>query len=187
MPTISIIIPTIGRQTLCNVLQSLVGQVIEGDEIMVVQDGIENRAFVDTVVRSYDLPITHCICGPTHSYGNAQRNFGISIAQGDYLSFMDDDDVYTPDALSIIRENVGSVPILFRMQYHDGRYLWTDPILRMGNVGTPMIVVPNVQDKIGQFTGMYEGDWYFIDETVKLWDGAVDWCEDVIARIRPHA
>ncbi len=107
---------------------------------------------------------------------------------------MDDDDVYTPDAFSAMREfalkSPGRIGI-FRMRYEYwrhgwyGQVVWEEPVLRWGNVGTPMFVVPNVPGKLGRWDSKFHwGDWAFIQETVTL-QGDPVFCDAVVARIRP--
>lgn len=123
--TVSFIIPTIGRKSLQKTLDSI--ETWEGDEVIVIRHE-----------------------GPPSGWGGRERNEGILRASCDYLSFMDDDDLYLPGHREAMNqaaiENVKNHPIIFRMRYPSGRILWDEPHLRCGNVGTPMIFVPNVKE-----------------------------------------
>ena len=98
---------------------------------------------------------------------------------------MDDDDVFTPDALAAIRRGVAQHPervLLFRMDNY-GTVLWRDREIRYGNVGTPMVVVPNDSARLASWR---LGDYEFIrDSCHRL--GEPVWCEEVVAVVRPHA
>jgi hypothetical protein len=102
---------------------------------------------------------------------------------------MDDDDQFARGAIATMRafarDNPGRIGI-FRMRYLDGRVLWTEPVLRMRNVGTPMLCVPNVPGKLGRWESpAYPrvADWEFIRATAEL-QGEPIFREEVVAHIR---
>ncbi len=109
-------------------------------------------------------------------------------ATGSHLAFLDDDDVFLPGAIDAMRQAACTSPVIFRMRYsHDGRELWQDQDLRAGNVGTPMIFVPNRPALLGTWAGWGSdtcGDFRFIYETVEKMGEPV-WNETVVALIRP--
>lgn len=147
-PTFSVIVPTCGRESLTQTLASLAPQIGDGDELI--------------VLRRDDAP-----------WGHAARDEAMPRCNGTHLWFMDDDDIAAPGALTTIREKVGVDPDtihIFRMQNSGGGVYWSDPVARYGNVGTPMMVVPNVPGKLGVWNdnGVYEGDWKFLSSTLKL-------------------
>jgi Rad3-related DNA helicase len=77
---------------------------------------------------------------------------------------MDDDDVFTPDALAAIRGGIAEHPervLLFRMDNY-GTLLWRDRAIRYGNVGTPMVVVPNNPARLASWRF---GDYEFIRDS----------------------
>jgi glycosyltransferase involved in cell wall biosynthesis len=166
--TFSIIIPTRGRSTLMATLSSVVPQLGAGDEILLIRndDG---------------------------DWGAAARNSAIERARGSHLAFIDDDDEYTHDALSTMRDFVARHPDrigIFRMRWEFwdkgtyGRVLWDEPELKLNNVSTQMFVVPNLSGKVARWDSEYGHDFRFIAETAKL-QGEPVFCEPIIARIRP--
>lgn len=79
------------------------------------------------------------------------------------------------------------MPILFRMRHH-GSVLWTDRQVRLGNVSTQMVCVPNVAGKLGVWPANSEKDFAFIRDTVRNYPpDAIGWREDVIADLLQHA
>jgi glycosyltransferase involved in cell wall biosynthesis len=161
-PTFSVIVPTVGRTTLMLALQSVAAQLEPGDELIVVANDDGDQ-------------------------GDAARNGAMARALGSHLLFLDDDDAYVPGALATIRrfaaENPGRIGI-FRMELWNGSLVWTEPVLRYGNVGGPMFVVPNVPGKLGRwYQPNRANDWSFIEETVSL-QGEPIFREEVVARIR---
>jgi hypothetical protein len=102
-------------------------------------------------------------------WGHRARNRMMPRARADALVFLDDDDVYVPGALEIIRSYYGQMPDrmhIFRMRQPDGSLLWSHAGLALGNVSTQMICVPN--GSFGQWNERaYEGDWHFIQSTAQ--------------------
>lgn len=158
--SLSIIIPTSGRWSLNATLLSITPQLEPGDEIIVVRDSSDD-------------------------WGMKARNEAMRRAKGTWLAFMDDDDIYLPGALALMRAVTG--PTIFRMRrgspHND--VLWTDKELRPGNVSTQMFVTPCIP--LGRWGNRYEGDFDFIASTLDLYPvGALTWRQEQIAVWRPN-
>jgi glycosyltransferase involved in cell wall biosynthesis len=180
---LSIIIPTISRPALAATLQSIAAQpLLRGDEILVVGDGPQPAA--EAMFRASKLPGRY-IDGPlAHTWGGAQRQFALPLAQGDLIAFMDDDDQYLPSACTYMRHLSDPAAVnLFRMYHSYGRVLWARRRLQVANVSTQMAVIPNVPAKLGQWTARYEGDFDFISDTAARF-GAVRWHLPILSRWR---
>lgn len=182
-PAISIITPTIGRDSLGVMLRKLLPQLSQGDEVLIVGDGPQPNAkkivnlLADPLVRYWEH-------GPIWNYGNPQRNLAIAEAKGDYLMFIDDDDQPCPGAIDAVRRAATEFPgrpFMFKMQ-HPGCVLWIEPVLRIGQVSGQMFVPPNVKGRIGTWSGKYEADFDFMRSTLALYpDGerSIVWREDL--------
>jgi hypothetical protein len=185
----SIIVPTCGRRSLARTLASLKNQVAaDKDEVLLVTDGCQPHAA--RLFAASGLPGRCIEMAATHDYGGTQRNRGMDEARGDYLLFMDDDDIYTPDALETVRtalHDAPGCPHLFRMRYAaDGRVLWHGRDLVLGNVSTQMIVFPN-QPNLKRWDSLHGHDHRFIVNNLPLWPpGSLVWREEVISVVRPH-
>jgi acetyltransferase-like isoleucine patch superfamily enzyme len=191
VPTIAIITPTLGRPTLQAAIDSGLPQLGSGDEWLIVGDGSQPAAR-ETVCSAGDDRLTFLEHHDPHStYGNAQRNYAMRQAKADFFLFLDDDQLL-PSALDAIRrEGVDRTPLMFRMDYRPrGCTLWKEPVIREGNVGGSMFVVPNVADRRCDWPETERpsvGDLAFINQTLSRWpDGALRWCEDVICRCEWH-
>lgn len=179
---LSIVIPTLGRESLADTLASCA----DADEIVVVLDKARGGHLPCEVAPN--VVFTEGFFGVTG--GHAGRVHGIGLATGTHLAFMDDDDVYTPGAIDLMREAACERPVIFRMDdYHHG-IIWRTPDLYFGNVSTQMYVVPNVPEKLGSWEqhapGLPQpgGDFTFIRETCELMGEPV-WREEVISVLRP--
>ena len=186
MPAFSIITPTIGRPELARALLSAARQLGPYDEHIVIGDGPQPEA----QRMALEYRHTRYIQTPrTGGFGAVQRDAGIMQATGDYLIFLDDDDVLVDGALSLAREIVAATPgalFLFRCRFYgygaipDGSVLWRDNEIRDGNVGTGMIVCPNRRNLpkwAAHGVLRYNADFTFIRdvaaETQVLWEEAI--------------
>jgi hypothetical protein len=190
-PTLAVLVPTAGRTSLARLLGSIARQQrVPGDEVLVLGDTldgplphVERMASVVPGASYIEVNTGH------HCYGHCQLTEGLKLAAADWLTFNDDDDVYLPGAFAVIRRAIRQQPyprpLLFRFVSRLGVIFWFTPSLHEGNVGGHCLVVPNVHAKLGTWTCRYEGDYDFVEETVKRWGGDVEWREEIIARARP--
>jgi glycosyltransferase involved in cell wall biosynthesis len=187
MLRLSIIIPTIGRPTLRDTVESI-GPLEAGDEILICSDGWHRVA--------YDCLPLNPACrlliqeGPSGDWGGSARNLGLWHAQGTCIAYMDDDDVFLPGAIDAIRgdEKSGEVPYrpfptLFRVRRPTvGDVLWTDPVLRWKNVTTQMLVHPNIE-RLPRWGALYGADFEFIKAIAERFRG-IRFEQQIIAEIR---
>ena len=160
--TISFIIPTINRPSLQKTLASI-GEW-PGDQVIVVEDKLRDGL-----------------------WGNRQRNEGMAAATCDYLAFMDDDDWYVPGAREImdraINQNPNGCPILFRMQYPDGHFIWTEEKVIPGNISSQMILVPNEKNMLYHWRiNRNMADFIFVDKWGWM-DQEIIWREEIICQL----
>jgi len=168
---LSVIVATTGRASIARTLESITSQLLAGDEVIVRPD------------RSGD-------------WGATPRTAGARQATGDYLLWMDDDDLYLPGAFaairSALRQNPGR-PHLFKLwRAGPGADDFSDelpraPVVKVGENSTQMFVVPNDPARIGTWGTRYEGDFDFIASTLSLYPpNSVVFRPEIIAVWRPH-
>ncbi|NET60616.1 MAG: glycosyltransferase [Symploca sp. SIO2E6] len=97
MPTISVIIPAYNAEnTIKETINSVLKQTFTDFELLVINDGSQDST-LEVISSVSDSRIR------VFSYSNAgvcaARNRGIAEATGEYLSFIDADDLWTPDKL----------------------------------------------------------------------------------------
>lgn len=97
----SVIIPTYNRSAwLTEALESVFGQMVQPFEIIVADDGSTDDTLA--VLEKYAgrvKVLTQRNAGPA-----AARNLGIRAATGDYIAFLDSDDLWFPHTLALYRE-----------------------------------------------------------------------------------
>ncbi len=161
---LSILVPTVGRASLSATLASITGQLHPGDECIVQRDD-------------------------SGDWGATARNKMMAGAQGSHLLFMDDDDVYLPDGLAVVRRALQrdpDRPHLFRMRRgapcHDTFPPSGTTAVECGLVSTQIFVCPNVKARLGQWSQRYECDYDFVASTLALYpEGSMVRHDDIIA------
>ncbi|MGY3870017.1 glycosyltransferase family 2 protein [Aeromonas crassostreae] len=96
---LSVIIPTCNRNnTLPRAIYSVLSQNVIGLEVIVVNDTdnpISNEIL--NIAKSYPVVF---VTNPGKHGAASTRNYGVSIAKGTYITFLDDDDIYLPGRLN---------------------------------------------------------------------------------------
>jgi glycosyltransferase involved in cell wall biosynthesis len=97
---LSVIVPTIGRESLREAVQSVLQQTVAPLEILVCVDGDENignaRAALGDLV---DGPQVKLLVVPRTYRPVDARNAGLAHARGSFIAMLDDDDEWVPEKL----------------------------------------------------------------------------------------
>lgn len=100
-PLVSVIVPTYNRPALLErALRSVFSQTFSNFEVIIVNDA---GADVEPLLRR--LPSDHdlrYLAHPANRGPAAARNTGIRAARGDYIAYLDDDDIYYPEHLQAL-------------------------------------------------------------------------------------
>jgi len=120
MTLVSTIIPTHNRcDVLAEAIESVLAQSVDDHEIIVVDDNSTDDT--KDVVSRYPVLYLHVVCGKP----SMTRNAGIRASTGEYIAFLDDDDVWLPNrlrpALNRLQADPEAVMIYAQMQVTD----WT--------------------------------------------------------------
>lgn len=97
MPLISVVIPVYnGEKTIKETIESVLKQTFCDWELIVINDGSRDRTL--EIIQSISEPRLKVFTYPNAGL-SASRNRGISLARGEYISFLDADDLWTTDKL----------------------------------------------------------------------------------------
>jgi glycosyltransferase involved in cell wall biosynthesis len=97
MPLISVIIPAYNAEkTIQDTVQSVLNQTYSDIEIIVINDGSTDKT-LECLSSISDARLN--VFSYSNSGANPSRNRGLTHAAGDYVSFLDADDLWTPDKL----------------------------------------------------------------------------------------
>jgi hypothetical protein len=163
--SISYIVPTIGRDSLARAIDSI--DLWPGDELLIARS--------DT---------------PAGGWGAYERNEALKVARCGWLAFLDDDDIFLPGARAAHALGIASAvrrhtiaPIIFKMRYSGtGNVVWKTPELCYGNVGTPMMLVPNDPEHLKPFSARHGQDWDFLEGS--KWPRRVfHWRGEIVAEV----
>lgn len=103
---VSVIIPTYARpDNLCRAIDSVLSQTYPFIEIIVVDDngeGCAQQLLTESILENYIankqiLYVVH----KENKNGSAARNTGLNVSKGDYICFLDDDDVFDPQKIAL--------------------------------------------------------------------------------------
>lgn len=193
MNDLTIVIPTQGRSTLPRCLESMrrENQLGYEAEILVVADTHSPLLMDVNAVAAYYAMTYLEHDGGRHDWGYPQLQYGYDRASGDYVMNIGDDDVYEPGAFTVIRQAISELesprPLLFRALMHPSvsrpcgnpLLLWGQRgLIQRSRVTGQNLIAPNVPGKLGTWVD----DYIHLEQTVTLWDGLVEWRDEVIAR-----
>jgi teichuronic acid biosynthesis glycosyltransferase TuaG len=97
-PLVSVIVPTYKRLPyLIETVQAILAQTYAALELLIVADG-HDQDVADFVAGLHDLRAKYLTC-PPGGRPSIPRNWGIRHAQGEYIAFCDDDDLWNKDKI----------------------------------------------------------------------------------------
>ena len=107
---VSVIIPTFNRyKYLIDAINSVISQTHKNIEIIIINDGSTDENYYNENLEKF-LPSNTKLINFAYNSGKIvgidgraayARNQGLKVATGNYISFLDDDDVWLPDKLSL--------------------------------------------------------------------------------------
>jgi glycosyltransferase involved in cell wall biosynthesis len=124
MPNISVIIPAYNSEkTIKTTIESVLNQTFADFELIIINDGSQDST-LDIISQFQDSRIK--VFSFNNSGGNVSRNRGLNHAVGEFVSFLDADDIWTADKLEI------QLKALWENSQAAVAYSWTDYINENG-------------------------------------------------------
>jgi glycosyltransferase involved in cell wall biosynthesis len=109
MPRISVILPVHNRaDVLPRAIESVLAQDFEDFELIVVDDGSSDESAA--IAQSYKDTRIRLIRLDRNRGGNAARNEGLRAAKAPLIAFLDSDDRYLPNKLSVVVDRFNQRP-----------------------------------------------------------------------------
>ncbi|KAB1158025.1 glycosyltransferase family 2 protein [Flavobacterium luteum] len=104
----SVIIPLYNKENFIeNTLKSVLDQTFTDFELIIVNDGSTDTS-EEKVFQFHDVRIRYF--SKENEGVSSARNYGISVAQSDYITFIDADDYWYPDFLKEMFQNINHYP-----------------------------------------------------------------------------
>lgn len=98
VPQVSVVIPTFNRaHILGHAIASVLGQTHQDLELIVVDDGSVDET--EPFIATFNDPRLRYVRQPQNRGVSAARNRGIAEARGEWLAFLDSDDIWLPQKL----------------------------------------------------------------------------------------
>jgi len=97
-PSVSVVIPTLGRGSILDSINSAINQTIKPLEVLVIcHDSIRD---IEVLKLADRIPSVKILCNMNGTVSE-NRNQGIRESLGDFVAFLDDDDVWLPMKLEV--------------------------------------------------------------------------------------
>ncbi len=125
MPEISVIIPVYNRTaTLKDGVESVMIQSCKPSEIIVIDDG--SFFNISSLLKNYKNSVKIYRFDKNKGV-SAARNYGISLSKGEYIAFLDSDDIFLPEKLEhqikFMEENNYSISHTNEFWYKKDKYI----------------------------------------------------------------
>lgn len=123
-PFFSVIIPTYNRaRSILDAVESVIAQTFEDFELIIIDDGsTDNTSEILKPVLARDERVKYVY--QENAERSAARNHGIEIATGEYICFLDSDDVYLPNHLSEFQTEIHQLTSPFAMLVSNAVHEW---------------------------------------------------------------
>jgi glycosyltransferase involved in cell wall biosynthesis len=191
IPFVTVVIPALNAERyITQALDSVLRQTCGMFECIVVDDGSKDRT--RSVVERYGPLVRYEFqnnAGPATA-----RNRGIELATGDFVAFLDADDVWHPEKCAIQLAHFNARPELVGCAAHVQNFLSEDaqdgtaPQGRVVTLGTTLIVRRSLFDAVGMLNPEY---WHrdLQDLLVRAEDRGfkIEILQDVLAQRRLHS
>ena len=103
---VSIVVPLYNKEnTIKKTIDSILNQTYKNFELIIVDDGSTDKS-VD-IVKSYNSPKIR-LYQKQNGGPSAARNYGVNKSYGDWIIFIDADDVFYPNSISYLIEPINS-------------------------------------------------------------------------------
>jgi len=162
----NILIATIGRSTLQDMLNSLAPQLEEQDCLTIVFDGHSsipefNTSQFKCVVKQYFEPV------PLGAWGHGIRNkYKTLLEKRDFVMHADDDDIYYPNVFPLLRKYTSDPSTLYiaKMRLNQYRIIPEGNFIKINHIGTPNGIIPYNLNVSGNWKHQYGGDGLFYQD-----------------------
>jgi len=169
--TFHILIATIGKISIFNMLNSLKNELLEQDYLTIVFDGTKNnyeiiKKYVD---EKFTCQINVILEKDNLGYwGHGIRNKYKNL-EGDFIYHCDDDDVVLEGSFDKIRKICvhKDTIYLFKIKTENGIVIWKNKQIKLMEISTQSGIIPNEINKQGYWALKYGGDYNFYKDITK--------------------
>jgi len=107
-PLVSIVMPVYNSRWLKEAVDSVLNQTYKNYELIMVDDSSSRPDTLETLTALKSEPKVRIIHNPENLGISGATNVGIEISKGEYVAFMDHDDLLHPDALAYFARTINN-------------------------------------------------------------------------------
>jgi hypothetical protein len=161
-----VLLATIGKNTIFNILIMLKKQLLETDFLTIVIDGKKysnNKKIIEDFCKNFLCKVNIIIEEENLGYwGHGIRNKHNNL-NGDFIYHIDDDDIIYEDTFDIIRKHCIDIDVIyiFKIKLENNNIIWKNKIIKEGEISTQSGIIPMNINKEGYWTLRYGGDFDF--------------------------
>jgi glycosyltransferase involved in cell wall biosynthesis len=183
--TFNILIATVGRPSLQNMINSLNNQLNENDCLTIVFDG-------HLSLPSFDLSQLKCKVNQYFEpinlgyWGHAIRNkYSDLLEKRDFIMHADDDDIYIENTFNFFRKKcINTNTLYIGCMKFNKTIIPKNNIIKEGNIGTPCGIIPYDLNLKGKWLERSGGDGAFYEQ-ISQYTNKILFLEKVFYIIRP--
>lgn len=173
-PLVSILIPAFNAQEwIADTLRSAIAQTWERKEIIVVDDGSTDQTLA--IARQFESECVRVVTRENQGAASS-RNAAFSLCHGDYIQWLDADDLLSPDKIvrqmAVVEQN-GDKRILLSSEFGRFMYQWQRADFVRTSLWKDLTPVEWLLRKMGQNLYMQTATWLVsreLSEAAGLWD-----------------
>lgn len=160
-----ILLATIGKDTIFNILNTLKNQLYEIDYLTIVFDGQKSKN-IDSIKKytsQFKCNVNIIVEKNNLGYwGHGIRNKYNNL-EGDFIYHIDDDDMLYDDSFDIIRKYCNDINVIyiFKIMLKNNSIIWKTEKIKYANISTQSGVIPMHINKEGHWELKYGGDFEF--------------------------
>ena len=161
-----VLLATIGKISILNMLKLLKNQLSEIDFLTIVFDGYEKSKNIDIITSfcsDFKCHINIIIEKTNLGYwGHGIRN-KYNDLEGDFIYHIDDDDTIFDNTFNIIRKHCidTNMIYIFKIILENNKVIWKKPKIEINYISTQSGIIPRELNKKGYWELKYGGDYNF--------------------------
>jgi hypothetical protein len=161
-----VLLATIGKPSIFNILKGLGSQLNEIDYLTIVYDGKNNTNNIDNVkeyTKDFKCNVIIIVEEENLGYwGHGIRNKHNDL-KGDFIYHVDDDDVLFDDSFNHIRKYCKDINMIyiFKIMLENDKLIWKKKDLIYSEISTQSGIIPSHINKNGYWELKYGGDFDF--------------------------
>lgn len=161
-----VLLATIGKESIFNILEQLKKQLNKCDYLTIVFDGIEKSKNIESVKNyclNFNCTVNIIVEKDNLGYwGHGIRNKHNNLL-GDFVYHIDDDDILYDDTFINIRKHCNDINVIyiFKIMLKNNKVIWKKKDIEKNYISTQSGIIPTIINRDGYWELKYGGDYDF--------------------------